>query len=164
MFAVLIAAAALVAIYARGRSDGSAGEKKREATRMAAAEKEVLKREHNAALLAEDAARSLLAEHVKVVTRTQTLIRKVPVYVSKASDDRCIVPRGFVLLHDAAASGGEAGVSSAAGGPLEAASGIPLSAVLETVVGNYGTAYDWKAETLTWRHWYATEKAAQEKR
>lgn len=41
----------------------------------------------------------------QIRTITQTLIEKVPVYVTPAADARCIVPLGFVREHDAAASG-----------------------------------------------------------
>lgn len=38
--------------------------------------------------------------------------------------------------------------------------GVDLSDVLETDVWNYGAAYQWRAEALTWRAWYRDQKAA----
>jgi len=88
-------------------------------------------------------------------TVTRTLLKKVTEYVPAAADADCVVPAGFVRLHDAAAQG----LSTPAGGPEQAASGVPLSAVTETVVANYGVAYDWRAEALGWRDWYAKQAA-----
>jgi hypothetical protein len=97
---------------------------------------------------------------VRVQTVTRTLVQKVPVYVPAAADSKCVVPVGFVQLHDLAATG----VPGPAGGPVEAASGVQLSTVLGTVVGNYGIAQDWRAEALGWRAWYADQKAAWDRR
>lgn len=102
----------------------------------------------------------LVAERERVRTVTRTLIQKVPVYVPATADRDCIVPVGFVQLHDAAA----AGVPGPAGGPDPAPSSVPFSAVAETVVANYGVAYDWRAEALTWRDWYEKQKAAWARR
>jgi len=98
-------------------------------------------------------------ERVVIQARTVTLIREVPVYVTPAADARCVVPLGFVRFHDAAAAG-EAVVSASAGGPLDAPAGIELSAVAATLADNYGAAFQWRAEALTWRRWYAEQKAA----
>lgn len=77
--------------------------------------------------------------------------------------DGRVVPLGFVRLHDAAASGSAPSFPSTTGGPLDAPSSVPLSAVSATVVENYGVAYDWRSEALTWRDWYAEQKAAWDK-
>jgi hypothetical protein len=124
----------------------------------ARAAQEVKAHEKAAAAISQKAQAQVATERVRVQTVTRTLIQKVPVYVPAAADDRCVVPVGFVQLHDYAATG----VSAPAGGPVEAASGVQLSAVLATVIANYGVAYDWKAEALGWRAWYVAQKAAWE--
>ncbi|WP_395593039.1 hypothetical protein AB4P93_00180 (plasmid) [Pseudomonas sp. B26140] len=69
--------------------------------------------------------------------RTQTLIKQVPVYVSEAADRACVVPAGFVRLHDAAAANLPA---PGPGGTADAdPSGVALSAVAAVTVENYGT-------------------------
>ena len=68
--------------------------------------------------------------------RTQTLIREVPVYVTPDADNRCIVPVGFVRVHDAAAASGPLPEPSSLAD--DAPSGVALSAVAATVAGNYG--------------------------
>lgn len=64
-----------------------------------------------------------------------TIIKEVPRYVPAQADAACVVPRGFVRLHDAAAAGTVP--DSGAGDADASASGIALSAVASTVAGNY---------------------------
>ncbi|MFV8593083.1 hypothetical protein [Ralstonia pseudosolanacearum] len=64
-----------------------------------------------------------------------TIIKEVPRYVSVQADAACVIPRGFVRLHDAAAAGAVPDPDS--GDADAAASGIALSAVASTVAGNY---------------------------
>lgn len=62
------------------------------------------------------------------------IIKEVPVYVTVEADAACVLPRGFVRLHDAAAAGrlpGPAGSADAS------PSGVALSTATETVADNY---------------------------
>lgn len=149
--------AALWGVYAKGHTEGVAQEKAAEAKRIALARQDVAKRETKAQAITAHAASELVKTRVEIQTRTVTLIQKVPTYVTPAADAACVVPRGFVRLHDAAAA---ASLPSPASGSDEAPSGLPLSAIASTIVANYGAAYDWRAEALTWRGWYAEQKAA----
>ena len=64
-----------------------------------------------------------------------TIIKEVPRYVSVQADAACVVPRGFVRVHDASAAGA---VPDPDTGDADAsASGITLSAVTSTVASNY---------------------------
>lgn len=77
-------------------------------------------------------------DRVQIVERRgATLIKEVPVYVSAKADAACTVNAGFVRLHDAAATGADVPAAGPARGADEKPSGIALSAVAETVVGNY---------------------------
>lgn len=125
-----------------------------------AAEADVQAHEASASVISTTASQTTAAERVRVQTVTRTLVQKVHDYVPPAADSRCIVYSGFVQLHDNAA----AGVPGPASGYVEAPSGVPLSVVLDTVLENYGTAYDWRAEALGWRDWYAREAAAWAKK
>jgi hypothetical protein len=155
--------AVVAAIYARGSRDGVSAEHGREAKLQAAAEADIHRREADAGRIAEAAHAQVAAERTAVEVRTRTLIQRIPVHVTPDDDRRCSVNAGFVRVHDAAAGGSAAGeVPGSAGGPDAAASGVPLSSVLGTVVANYGVAYDWRAEALGWRAWYVNQKAAWE--
>lgn len=76
-------------------------------------------------------------DRTRIVTgKAKTIIKQVPVYVSKESDARCVVPAGFVRLHTAAVLNLPP-VAGTASVPNDAPSGIPLSAVAETDADNY---------------------------
>lgn len=88
-----------------------------------------------------------------------TLQREVPIYVTPTADAHCVIPHGFVRLHDAAAAARPAPDSTAAGGSHDAPSGVALSAVAATVAENYAACHDAIAEVRRWREWYAVLRA-----
>ena len=64
-----------------------------------------------------------------------TIIKEVPRYVPVQADAACVVPRGFVRLHDAAAAGT---VPNPDTGDADAApADVALSTVASTVAANY---------------------------
>jgi hypothetical protein len=75
---------------------------------------------------------------------SQSIQQDVKSYVSPSSDSGCIIPIGFVRIHDKAANGND----SAAGNSNEASAGVELSAVAETVAENYAICHQ-NAEQLT---------------
>ena len=85
-------------------------------------------------------------DRVKIVRQAgETIIKEVPVYVPAQADAACVVPRGFVRLHDAAAQGV---VPEPTGNSDAAPAGVALSAVAGTVAENY-TACRANAEQLS---------------
>lgn len=108
----------------------------------------------------DDAARVRQArEKAERDAQRRQLLKEVTRYVTPVADSRCIVPRGFVLVHDAAAAGtagppGAAAVPDGAGGSLDADSGIALSAVGAAVTENYFACHEAIAEVTDWRRWY----------
>ncbi|MBJ9626042.1 hypothetical protein KTD17_18400 [Burkholderia multivorans] len=101
--------------------------------------------------LERDAARRDVKVVTQYVDRVQvvrekgdTIVKEVPVYVDREADRACVVPVGFVRVHDAAAANvpvGDPGSADAA------AAGVTLSAVAATVAGNYTTCHE-NAEQL----------------
>lgn len=76
-----------------------------------------------------------------------TIVREVTRYVTVEADRACVIPRGFVQLHDAAAHG----VPPAAEGAGDAdapAEGVALSAVAATVAGNYTACHENAAQVI----------------
>lgn len=71
--------------------------------------------------------------------RGGTIVKEVPIYVTANADAACVVPAGFVQLHDTAASGSPA--AGPAGDPDAPAAATPLSAVAETVASNYAICH-----------------------
>lgn len=104
----------------------------------------------------QSAATSTVDQHTATATaaievRTQTLIQKVPIYVTRKADDQCIVSAGAVSLLDAAASGS---IPVPAIGVPDADSGVALSSVVSDTIVNAGN-YRQLAERLkAWDDWY----------
>lgn len=123
-------------------ADGEAvaQEKVREVTRIVYRERD----QADATSRIETAAAEAQAE-IRTVTRT--LIREVPVYVTPDADARCVVPAGFVRVHDAAAAGRP--VPEPAGVADDAPSGLELSAVAAAVAENYGDVCQANARQLS---------------
>lgn len=78
--------------------------------------------------------------------RGETITREIPVHVTPQADARCPVPVGFVSVHDAAA--GNLPLNRPAGDPDAPAPGVALSAVAATVVDNYGTCHELRAQVI----------------
>lgn len=134
---------------------GVAHEKAAQAERVKKAKAHVVKVEAKGQAITTDVAGKLADRKTEIRTITQTLTKEVVRYVPVESDRACVVPAGFVRLHDAAARG--AVLPEPAGGPLDADSGLALSTVAETVVANYGSAHELAAEVIAWREWYARQ-------
>lgn len=62
--------------------------------------------------------------------------KEVPNYVDQNADAACVLPVGFVLLHNAAAEGREL-ESGSTGSDHAAASRVPLSTAARTIADNY---------------------------
>lgn len=103
-------------------------------------------------------------ETVRAETRIvyRTITERIPVYVTPEIDRDYLVPVGFVRLHDAAAAGSAATLPDSLGESADAPSGVPLSTVASTVVGNYASCTDDRARLIGWQDWYALQKAAWE--
>lgn len=97
-----------------------------------------------------------VVERVRVEYRDRyrTITQEIPRYVTVESDRRCIVPRGFVSVHDAAARGEVLPEGPAAAAVAnDAPSGVALSAVASTVVGNYAGCTDDRARLVGLQAW-----------
>ena len=81
----------------------------------------------------------------KVRIQTRTLIKEVPIYVTKEAESRCIVPNGFVSLYNSSARGANPPAPSEFD---EEASRIGLASVLSTSVQNNGTCREWKEQVI----------------
>lgn len=145
LFAAMGAIAAVAGSYAVGRRSGAAAVQARWDAAQAAQAIAV----RDAMQRAMDVSRIVVTETVDririVVEQGQTIVEKVPVYVTREADSQCVVPRGFVELHNAAAAGVE--LPAAAAGVVDAPSGLALSDVARTVGINY-TACRADAERL----------------
>ncbi|KAF0863232.1 hypothetical protein [Pseudomonas sp. LD120] len=94
---------------------------------------------------------------VKVREAGVSLIKEVPIYVSKAADDACVVPGGFVRVHDA----GAANLPLARGPSVAdgAASGLALSTVAASVVDNYNQCHANTEQLKALQQWVRESQA-----
>lgn len=83
--------------------------------------------------------------NVEVVKeKGDAIIKEVPKYITKADDTQCVIPNGFVLLHDSASRNEVPDSTRSIDG---GASDVKLSGVTTTVTENY-TTYHKVAEQL----------------
>lgn len=95
-------------------------------------------------------------DRVKVIKeKGDTIVKEVPVYVTQNADSNCTVNVGFVRLHDFAATNT---IPEAPGSTDENPSGIALSAVAETVAGNYSTCYQIREQLVNLQEWVTTQE------
>jgi hypothetical protein len=153
--ALALVGAVLAGAWFKGWEARGQHDKRAEAAQLAKAVQAARDSERASAAVSEAARADLAKTQDANQTRTITLIRKIPVYVSSKDDADCRVPDGAVRLHDAAALGLPDVPASASGSGQTAR--VPLSDFVGAVVGNYGQALDWRAEALTWRQWYEKE-------
>lgn len=157
-FGLALAALALIAgFYGFARHQGANSIRKADEKATQAAKLDLAKHEAAAANISATASSNLVQRQAQIITRTRTIVQKVKEYVPASADAQCVVPVGFVRLHDAAAAGT---VPTPASGSDQAASGYGLSDVSRTVIQNYGVAFGWKSEALAWRDWYAKQRDA----
>lgn len=158
--AALAVMAALFLVRAEGYRTGVKHEVAAQAERVKAAQKHVAKVEAKSAEITKDVGEQLTKTQTEIRWRTHTQLQEVVRYVPVESDRACIVGSGALRLHDHAFAG-LPGLPEPAGGSVEADSGLPLSALIADDVAFAGVAYDWKAEVIAWRTWYARQSRLQ---
>lgn len=88
------------------------------------------------------------AAQVRIVTRTQTITKEVPTYVTVAQDARGCVTYGLVRLHDAAALGVDPStLQLPAGKSDDDCTSLKASDLAAGIVSNYGVSHQ-NAEQL----------------
>lgn len=91
-------------------------------------------------------------DRVKIVEgKTHEIIKKVPVYITKESDDKCTINNGFVSLHNSSAS--QTKIPDTSRDINEGASNVKLSEVAVTVSENYGTYYQVVEQLKSLQSW-----------
>lgn len=105
-------------------------------------------KERAAAKLSADAGRKAEVHQVQIRNITRTIVREVPTYVTVEADARCVLPVGFLRVHDAATRGAPVSETlDPAGRPDDAAAGVDCSAAAAVIAENYG-AYRSVAQQL----------------
>ena len=96
-------------------------------------------------------------DRVKIVEgKTREIIKKVPVYITKESDDKCAINNGFVSLHNSSAS--QTKIPDTTRDVNETASDVKLSTVATTITENYGTYYQVAEQLKSLQDWIKQQK------
>ena len=89
-------------------------------------------------------------EHIRTITKT--LIQKVNVYVPS---DSCLLPGGFRLLHNAAATNGQLSDTTS----FADAAPVAAQAATELIIENYGIAQANAAQLVGLQDWINAQRA-----
>jgi hypothetical protein len=96
-------------------------------------------------------------DRVKIVEgKTHEIIKKVPVYITKESDNKCTINNGFVSVFNSSASQTE--VPNTARDVNEEASNVKLSTVATTITENHGTYYQVAEQLKSLQDWITQQK------
>lgn len=149
--------------YFWGHHKGVEAQKAVYAAEQVKARDAVHKLENKGGVITQQVKTDNVQKQTEIRWRTKYLTNEVTKYVTQEADTHCVVTRGFVSLYNqAAAPGADPTVPGAPGGPVDAPSDVPLSAVSSTDVFNLGVGHSLLAEVVTWRTWYAAQRAAWE--
>ena len=98
-------------------------------------------------------------DRVQIVReKGQAILQEVPIYVPASVDAACIVPAGFVRLHDAVAT---AAMPDRPGTADAQASDLALSTVTGTVVDNYTTCHAIAEQLTALQDWVRLNSAGE---
>ncbi len=161
MLALLLASAGLATCQQQRISSARAGEVSAKSALNAALEAHSETRQELLTALSATTVITKYVDRVQVVReRGATLIKEIPVYVTPIADAACVVPAGFVRVHDAAAEGKP--LDGATGDFDAAASGVALSAVAEVAATNYGTCHETAAQVIGLQEFIRGQLEAQQ--
>lgn len=98
----------------------------------------------------------------KIVTVTNTIVKKVPVYVTQKTDAAFPLPCGFVRLHDAAATGVDPDQIALPTGKSDGdACPVAASVAARIIAENYGQALKWRTQLIGWQGFYSDLRAVK---
>lgn len=108
--------------------------------------------ERKAAEVAFRAGQESAAAQERIRTVTKTIVKEVPVYVSREADSRCAVPVGALRVLDAAARGVPV-APPPAGQSDDTPSGVDLSAVVGAGAEDIGTCHAVRQQLIDLQAW-----------
>jgi hypothetical protein len=119
-------------------------------------ETEIAKKELEAEKISHEVVTKYI-DRVKIVEgKTHEIIKKVPVYITKESDDKCIINNGFVSMFNASANQTDIPITSK--DINEGASDVKLSEVATVVSQNNGTYYQVAEQLKSLQEWIIKQK------
>lgn len=136
--------------------EGGVSNQERWEAKVAEAKLEMAKKEAESA----EASVKVVTKYIDRVTVVKengdAIIREVPKFISAKSDSMCVVPNGFVLLHDSASRNE---IPDASGSVNEGASEVKLSGIATTVAENYTTYYQVSEQLKALQEWVRVQQS-----
>lgn len=136
--------------------EGGVSNQERWEAKVAEAKLEMAKKEAESA----EASVKVVTKYIDRVTVVKengdAIIREVPKFISAKSDSMCVVPNGFVLLHDSASRNE---IPDASGSTNEGASEVKLSGIAATVAENYTTYYQVSEQLKALQEWVRVQQS-----
>lgn len=90
--------------------------------------------------------------------KTITIVKEVSKYVTQNADAQCVIPVGFVWLHNTSLTGEDAIVPGSEPGDADAPTAVKLSEVSATVGNNYAECVERGEVIKRWQEWYPRQK------
>jgi hypothetical protein len=95
-----------------------------------------------------------------VKEKGDAILKEIPKFISKDADAKCVVPNGFVVLHDSASVNE---VPDSARSADEGASKVKISGIAETVTQNYTTYYQISEQLKALQDWVKEQQSIYNK-
>lgn len=160
MYRVPIQVAAIIALVFGVYMEGGVSNQEKWEARVAEAKLEMAKKDAESA----EATTKVVTKYIDRVTVVKengnAILKEVPKFVSQDADAKCVVPNGFVLLHDSASRNE---VPDSTRGVDEGASKVKLSGVATTVTENYTTYHQVSEQLKSLQEWIRTQQSIYNK-
>lgn len=88
------------------------------------------------------------------------IIKEIPKYINANADSQCVIPNGFVLLHDSASRNE---IPNSTRGIDEGASSVKLSEVTATVTDNYTLYHQVSQQLKSLQEWVKEQQSIYSK-
>lgn len=134
---------------------GGASNQERWEAKVAEVKLEMAKKE---AASAEDSVKVVTKYITKVEVvkqKGESIAKEIPNLISATADGQCVIPNGFVLLHDSASRNE---IPDTSRGTNEGASAVKLSGVAQTITENYTTYYQVSEQLKSLQEWVNNQK------
>ena len=160
MYKLPIQTAAILALVFGVYMEGGVSNQEKWEAKVAEAKLEMAKKDTASA----EATTKIVTKYVTVdrivKEKGDAIIKEIPKFISANADAQCVVPNGFVVLHDSASRNE---VPDSTRGVDEGASKVKLSGIAETVTTNYTTYYQVSEQLKALQQWVKEQQSVYNK-
>lgn len=140
--------------------EGGISNQERWEAKVADAKLEMAKKDTESAEVTTKVVTKYVTKVEVVKEKGDAIIKEVPKYITKDADNQCVIPNGFVLLHDSASRNE---VPDSTRGVDAGTSDVKLSGVATTVTENYTTYYKIAEQLKALQQWVKEQQQVYNK-